>query len=186
MCRPLLQFALCATFIALCATAQPSPFAAPMSYYLVYGVTDETWRSFCEYFASKGVTEYGMIAWGIPGTAAAVYWFNGLLLLALGGRPFPLAPAGRDSPPPALRPPRGACLHPRTLPTIPATMSTRDVSETLLDLRCVALRGADSYWRPEVLSQFKIQKGTGFDTAKLWKVSKNILINQLLVTLPCG
>ena len=78
------QFALMATFIALCATAQPSPFAVPLSYYLVYGVTDEHWQAFCDFCASKGVTEYGMIAWGIPGVAALVYWFNGLLLLALG------------------------------------------------------------------------------------------------------
>jgi hypothetical protein len=81
------QFALMATFIALCATAQPSPFAVPMSYYLVYGVTDEHWQSFCEFWASKGVTQYGMIAWGIPGVAALVYWLNGLLLLALGAHP---------------------------------------------------------------------------------------------------
>ena len=78
------QFALVATFIALCATAQPSPFAVPLSYYLVYGVTDEHWQAFCDFWASKGVTEYGMIAWGIPGVAALVYWLNGLLLLALG------------------------------------------------------------------------------------------------------
>lgn len=120
-------FALMATFIALCATAQPSPFAVPMSYYLVYGVTDEHWQSFCEFWASKGVTQYGMIAWGIPGVAALVYWLNGLLLLAL-----------------------------------------------------------DSYWRPEVMSQFKIQKEKKFDTKKIWKVAKNILSNQLFVTLPIG
>merc|ERR1719181_1116558 len=68
-----------------------------------------------------------MVAWGIPGLAAAVYWVNGLLLLLL-----------------------------------------------------------DSYVRPEVMTQFKIQKEKSFDTAKLWKVTKNILIGQIFVTIPTG
>ena len=50
-------------------------------YFLVYGITDEHWQAFCEFWASRGVTEYGMIAWGIPGVAALMYWLNGLLLL---------------------------------------------------------------------------------------------------------
>jgi hypothetical protein len=53
-------------------------------YFLVYGITDEHWQAFCEFWASRGVTEYGMIAWGIPGVAALMYWLNGLLLLAIG------------------------------------------------------------------------------------------------------
>ena len=91
-----------------------------MSYYLVYGVTDESWRSFCEFWASKGVTEYGMIAWGIPGVAALVYWCNGLLLLALGERPFLLSsrPAAPFCPPSAF--PRAAAppTADRPLPSI--------------------------------------------------------------------
>ena len=45
---------------------------------------------------------------------------------------------------------------------------------------------ADSYWRPSVLSHFKIQKDVSFDKTKIWKVTKNILINQLFVTVPTG
>ena len=44
-----------------------------------------------------------MVAWGIPGLAAAVYWVNGLLLLLLGAR----APSPPAAPPPR-RPRRGA------------------------------------------------------------------------------
>ena len=36
------------------------------------------------------------------------------------------------------------------------------------------------------MSQFKIQKEKKFDTKKIWKVAKNILSNQLFVTLPIG
>ena len=36
------------------------------------------------------------------------------------------------------------------------------------------------------MTQFKIQKEKSFDTAKLWKVTKNILIGQIFVTIPTG
>ena len=70
-----------------------------MAFWLVYGVDDATWQAFCRFWASLGFTEYGMVAWGIPGLAAAVYWVNGLLLLLLGAR-APSPPAA----PPVLAP----------------------------------------------------------------------------------
>ena len=88
------QFAALAVFVILCATAHPSPIAAPVAFWLVYGVDDATWQAFCRFWASLGFTEYGMVAWGIPGLAAAVYWVNGLLLLLLGAR-APSPPAAR-------------------------------------------------------------------------------------------
>ena len=97
------QFAALAVFVILCATAHPSPVAAPVAFWLVYGVDDATWQAFCRFWASLGFTEYGMVAWGIPGLAAAVYWVNGLLLLLLGAR----APSPPAAPPPR-RPRRGA------------------------------------------------------------------------------
>lgn len=45
---------------------------------------------------------------------------------------------------------------------------------------------ADAYWRPQVMSHFKIQKDQRFDKTKLWKVTKNIIFNQIFVTLPTG
>ena len=36
------------------------------------------------------------------------------------------------------------------------------------------------------MSHFKIQKDQQFDKTKIWKVTKNILINQVFVTVPTG
>ena len=42
------QFALMATFIALCATAQPSPFAVPLSYLLPSREREQYCRAFVQ------------------------------------------------------------------------------------------------------------------------------------------
>merc|ERR1712178_6199 len=42
----------------------------------------------------------------------------------------------------------------------------------------------DSYLRPEVLAQFKIQETKKFDTATVSKVVRNLLLNQLFVVYP--
>lgn len=82
------QIGLAATFAALCAAAQPSPFAVPLAYATVFGVTDEHWRTFCAYCVSRGLTDYDLIAWGLPGVLILVYWLNGVLLMAFGAYTF--------------------------------------------------------------------------------------------------
>jgi len=42
----------------------------------------------------------------------------------------------------------------------------------------------DSYVRPEVIAQFKIQESKKFDTATISKVVRNLLLNQLFVVYP--
>lgn len=50
----------------------------------------------------------------------------------------------------------------------------------------VALPPSDCAFRPTVLEQFRLQPQKGFDTAKIWKVVKNLLIGQVFVIVPFG
>lgn len=60
------------------------------------------------------------------------------------------------------------------------------VASAVYWLHGLLLLAIDSYWRPEVIQQFKIQPGKSFDTNKIWKVVKNILVGQIFVIVPTG
>lgn len=44
----------------------------------------------------------------------------------------------------------------------------------------------DVLWRPGVILAFKIQKDKRFDKTKICQVAKNVLFNQLGVTVPAA
>lgn len=67
---------------------------------------------------------------------------------------------------------------------LPGTLFVPLVSVVVYWVNGLFLFLIDTIYRPELLLQYKIQKGQSFDKCKLWNVVKTLLVNQIFVIFP--